>query len=194
MDDQELIKLVRNGDQAAFETLMSRYKDKIVNYLYQVCGDYQKAMELGQETFIRVYFKADKYQPIAPLSSWIYAIATNLARSEARRNMRKSAVSLDDIPNEYLAGTYSEDRADSGLVRNLRQALDELSPRYRVPVVLKDLEGFSQEEIAAMLKKPVGTIKARISRGRMQLRKKLEKALGDGDKYSASEVIENGRA
>ncbi len=108
--------------------------------------------------------------------------------------MRKSAVSLDDIPNEYLAGTYSEDRADSGLVRNLRQALDELSPRYRVPVVLKDLEGFSQEEIAAMLKKPVGTIKARISRGRMQLRKKLEKALGDGDKYSASEVIENGRA
>jgi RNA polymerase sigma-70 factor (ECF subfamily) len=194
MDDQELIKLVRNGDQAAFETLMSRYKDKIVNYLYQVCGDYQKAMELGQETFIRVYFKADKYQPIAPLSSWIYAIATNLARSEARRNMRKSAVSLDDIPNEYLAGTYSEDRADSGLVRNLRQALDELSPRYRVPVVLKDLEGFSQEEIAAMLKKPVGTIKARISRGRMQLRKKLEKALGEGDKYSASEVIENGRA
>lgn len=194
MDDQELIKLIRNGDQEAFETLMSRYKDKIVNYLYQVCGDYQKAMELGQETFIRVYFKADKYQPIAPLSSWIYAIATNLARSEARRNMRKSAVSLDDIPNEYLAGTYSEDRADSGLVRNLRQALDELSPRYRVPIILKDLEGFSQEEIAAMLKKPVGTIKARISRGRMQLRKKLEKALGEGNKYSASEVIENGRA
>ncbi len=194
MDDQELIKLVQNGDQEAFEQLMSRYKDKIVNYLYQVCGDYQKAQELGQETFIRVYFKADKYRPIAPLSSWIYAIATNLARSAARRDIRKAAVSLDDIPNEYLAGTYCEDRADSGLVRNLRQALDELSPRYRVPVVLKDLEGFSQEEIAVMLKKPVGTIKARISRGRMQLRKKLEGAIGEGGEYPSSEVIENGRA
>jgi len=194
MDEQALMKLVQNGDQAAFETLMTLYKDRIVNYLYQVSRDYQTAVELAQETFVRVYFKSNKYRPIAPLSSWIFAIATNLARSEARRGSRKSAVSLDDIANDYLAGTYSEDPVDSGLVSNLRQALEELPPRYKVPVVLKDLEGFSQEEIAFMLKKPVGTVKARISRGRAQLRKKLEKALGGPEAYSVSEVNQNGKA
>jgi RNA polymerase sigma-70 factor (ECF subfamily) len=105
-----------------------------------------------------------------------------------------STVSLEDIPNNFSSGTYYEDPADPGLVRNLREALDELHPRYRVPVVLKDMEGFSQEEIAKIIKRPVGTVKARISRGREQLRRKLEKAR-DGDAFRADkEVSENGRA
>jgi RNA polymerase sigma-70 factor (ECF subfamily) len=173
---------------------MGLYKDKIVNYLYKFSGDYQKAVELAQETFIRVYFKADKYRPIAPLSSWIYTIASNLAKTECRRTRKMATVSLEDIPNNFSSGTYYEDPADPGLVRNLRQALDELHPRYRVPVVLKDMEGFSQEEIARIIKRPVGTVKARISRGREQLRKKLEKAM-DSEPYSAEkEVSEHGRA
>jgi RNA polymerase sigma-70 factor (ECF subfamily) len=105
-----------------------------------------------------------------------------------------STVSLEDIPNSYSSGTYYEDPADPGLVRNLREALDALHPRYRVPVVLKDMEGFSQEEIAKIIKRPVGTVKARISRGREQLRRKLEKAR-DGESFSADkEVREHGRA
>ncbi|MCK7476605.1 MAG: RNA polymerase sigma factor [Candidatus Moduliflexus flocculans] len=173
---------------------MGLYKDKIVNYLYQFSGDYQKAVELAQETFIRVYFKADRYRPIAPLSAWIYTIASNLAKTECRRSRKMSTVSLEDIPNNFSSGTYYEDPADPGLVRNLREALDELHPRYRVPVVLKDMEGFSQEEIARIIKRPVGTVKARISRGREQLRRKLEKAR-DGESLAAEkEVSEHGRA
>src|SRR5512136_1644576 len=176
MDEQELIRRVQQGDEWAFGQIMAHYKDRIVNYLYQFTGDYQKAVELAQETFIRVFFKAKKYKPIAPLSSWIYTIASNLAKTECRRSRRMATVSLDDLPNSYSSGTYYEDPADPGLVRNLRQALEELHPRYRVPVVLKDVEGFSQEEIAKIIKRPVGTVKARISRGREQLRRKLEKA------------------
>ncbi|MBE3130469.1 MAG: RNA polymerase subunit sigma-24, partial [Acidobacteria bacterium] len=87
-----------------------------------------------------------------------------------------------------------EDPADSGLVRNLREALDGLHPRYRIPVVLKDMEGFSQEEIARIIKRPVGTVKARISRGREQLRKKLEKAMTAEPYPAEKEVSEHGRA
>jgi RNA polymerase sigma-70 factor (ECF subfamily) len=194
MDEQELIRRVQNGDEWAFGQIMALYKDKIVNYLYQFTGDYQKAVELGQETFIRVYFKANKYRPIAPLSSWIYAIASNLARTEHRRSRRMATVSLEDIPNSYSSGTYYEDPADPGLVRNLREALDALHPRYRVPVVLKDMEGFSQEEIAKIIDRPVGTVKARISRGREQLRRKLEKARQGGTFPADEEVSEHGRA
>jgi RNA polymerase sigma-70 factor (ECF subfamily) len=178
MDEQELIRHVQEGDEVAFGELVSAYKDRIVNYLYQFTGDYQKAVELAQETFVRVYFKANQYKPVAPLSSWIYAIATNLAKTEVKKAHRMPTVSLDDISGHRdREKVFSEDPADTGLVKNLREALDSLNPRYRIPVILKDIEGFSQEEIAQILKKPVGTIKARISRGRSLLKKKLEKAL-----------------
>jgi RNA polymerase sigma-70 factor (ECF subfamily) len=194
MDEQDLIRRVQDGDEEAFGQIMGLYKDKIVNYLYQFSGDYQKAVELAQETFVRVYFKAGKYRPIAPLSSWIYTIASNLAKTDCRRSKKMATVSLEDIPNNYSSGTYYEDPADPGLVRNLREALDELHPRYRVPVVLKDMEGFSQEEIARIIKRPVGTVKARISRGREQLRRKLEKARDGGSFAGEKEVSEHGRA
>jgi RNA polymerase sigma-70 factor (ECF subfamily) len=195
MDEQELIRRVQNGDEHAFAQIMALYKDKIVNYLYQFTGDYQKAVELAQETFIRVFFKAKKYKPIAPLSSWIYAIASNLAKTECRRSRKMATVSLEDLPNSYSSGTYYEDPADPGLVRNLREALEALHPRYRVPVVLKDMEGFSQEEIAKIIHRPVGTVKARISRGREQLRRTLEKARRDEDPAERkNEVHEHGRA
>jgi len=181
MDEQELMRQVQRGDEMAFGQIVNAYKDRIVNYLYQFLGDYQKAVELSQETFLRVYFKANQYRPIAPVSSWIYAIATNLARTEMKRARRASLVSLEEIAaHEVEERAYSEDPPDPGLLKNLRQALHSLHPRYRVPVILKDMEGFSQEEIAEILKKPVGTIKARISRGRQFLKKKLAEARDGG--------------
>lgn len=181
MDEQELMRQVQEGDELAFGQIVTAYKDRIVNYLYQFTGDYQKAVELSQETFLRVYFKASQYRPIAPLSSWIYAIATNLARTEMKKARRAPLISLEEIAtHEVEERVYSEDPPDPGLLKNLREALNSLHPRYRIPVILKDIEGFSQEEIAEILKKPVGTIKARISRGRHFLKKKLEEAKNGG--------------
>ena len=175
MEEQELMRQVQGGDEMAFSEIVKRYKDKIVNFLWQLTGNYQVAVELSQETFMRVYFKANKYKPVAPLSSWIYTIASNLAKTELKRSHRVTMVSLDDENYRYSERTAAkENPEDSALSKRLRQALDSLHPRYRVPVVLKDIEGFSQEEIAEILKKPLGTIKARISRGRSQLKKELE--------------------
>jgi RNA polymerase sigma-70 factor (ECF subfamily) len=181
MDEQELMRLVQAGDEMAFAQIVAAYKDRIVNYLYQFTGDYQKAVELSQETFVRVYFKANRYKPLAPLSSWIYAIASNLAKTEMKKTRRFPTVSLDDLtPHDVRTSAYSEDPADPGLIKNLREALNSLPARYRIPVILKDMEGFSQEEIAQILRKPIGTIKARISRGRSFLKKRLAKAV-DGE-------------
>jgi len=190
MDEQQLIGLVREGDEAAFAQIVRIYKDKIVNYLCQLTGDYQRAVELSQETFLRVYFKAGKYRPIAPLSSWIYAIASNLAKTDLKRRRRASVVSLEDLPPAMEASTPSDEASDSGLVGNLRRALEALSPRYRIPIVLKDMEGYSQEEIAAIIKRPVGTVKARISRGRNLLKKQLESATGEGFVLSKREIYD----
>jgi len=182
MDEQELVRQIQEGDEMAFAEIMRIYKDKIVNYLYQFTGDYQKAVDLSQETFMRVYFKANKYKPIASFSSWIYAIASNLAKTEIKRTEKVSTVSLDDLHNSYSRGAFSENPTESGLTRNIRQCLNALHPRYKIPVILKDMEGFSLEEIAQIQKRPLGTIKARISRGRNYLRRELEKAIKEEDK------------
>jgi len=190
MDEQALVLQIQAGDQSAFAQLVHIYKDRIVNYLYQVTGDYQKAVDLSQETFLRVYFKANKYRPIAPFSSWIYTIASNLAKTELKKKWRESLVSLEDVRPGVEFSTPSEEASDSGLAKNLRQALDGLSPRYRLPVVLKDVEGYSQEEIAQIIKRPVGTVKARISRGRSMLKKQLEKAKTGNVSFHEKEILD----
>jgi len=176
MDEQELVRQIQEGDEMAFAEIVRIYKNKIVNFLWKITGDYQKAVELSQETFLRVYFKANKYRPLAPFSSWIYTIASNLAKTEMKRTRKYRIVSLDDVQNNLPIETYPRNPSDSGLVKNLRKALNSLHPRYKIPVILKDIEGFSQEEIAQIMKRPIGTVKARISRGRDYLKKELEKA------------------
>ncbi len=193
MDEQELILRMQKGDEMAFSEIVRAYKDKITNFLWQLTGDYQKAAELAQETFLRVYFKANKYKPIAPLSSWIYTIASNLAKTEMKKERRMPTVSFDDVQNSLAEkNDLSNNPRNSELKKNLKKALNNLHPRYRVPVILKDIEGFSQDEIAEILNRPVGTIKARISRGRNHLKKELEKDSFTMSFFAKNEECKNG--
>jgi RNA polymerase sigma-70 factor (ECF subfamily) len=194
MDEQELVRQIQDGDEMAFAEIVKIYKDKIVNFLCKLTGDYQKAVDLSQETFMRVYFKADKYRPVAPFSSWIYAIASNLAKTEMKKMRKYAVISLDEVQNHLPPEVYRKNPPDSGLVQNLRKALDALHPRYRIPVILKDIEGFSQEEIAQILKRPLGTIKARINRGRNHLKKELEKASYAENSFAKKEEYQDGCA
>lgn len=189
MDEQELIAQVKRGDESAYTVIVRLYKDRIVNFLFQMTNDYQRAVDLSQETFMRVYFKADRYRPIAPLSSWIFAIAANLAKTDIKRRKRMALVSIEDLPPTVLLSTPG-DSVNSGLSGNLRRALDDLNPRYRIPILLKDVEGYSQEEIAQIIKRPVGTVKARISRGRAILKKSLENARRDLNAVPKTEMLD----
>ncbi len=194
MDEQELVRQIQEGDEMAFAEVVKIYKDKIVNFLCKLTGDYQKAVDLSQETFMRVYFKAHKYRPVAPFSSWVYAIASNLAKTEMKKIRKYAVISLDEVQNSLPIEAFRKNPHDSGLTRNLRKALDSLHPRYRIPVILKDIEGFSQEEIAQILKSPLGTIKARINRGRNYLKIELEKATCIENSFVKKGEYQDGRA
>lgn len=193
MEEQDLMHLVQKGDEVAFEKIVAIYKHRIVNFLTQLTGDYQKAVDLAQETFMRVYFKANKYRPVAPLSSWIYTIASNLAKTELKKERKMATVSIDDTESrlgEQIAA--KDENKETYLTENLKKALYSLHPRYRLPIILKDIEGFSQEEIAQIMKRPVGTIKARISRGREHLKNILEKDEHNLDFLATPKEYEHG--
>ena len=134
--------------------------------------DSQTAEELTQDTFVNVYFKAHTLKT-SNLKSWIYTIATNLARNEFRKKKIKYFFSLSDI-NE-LNFSYNPSFENEYLIEQLMATLSE---KYRIPLVLKEIKSFSFEEIAEILKKPVGTVKTLVFRGKGQLRENLIKLTG----------------
>jgi len=186
--DHLLLEAVRDGSEAAFAELVSRYRNQLTNYLYRLLGDYEMAVDLSQESFIRVYRARDRYQSSHAFSTYIYRIATNLAISEMRRRKRRRLISLSTFfsngknQNETSTAFDVPDERplpDANLISRERQAavqaaINTLPDKYRVPLVLRDIEGRTYEDIATLLDMNVGTIKSRISRARNFLREKLE--------------------
>ena len=186
LSDHALIDNIRGGDEDAFGELMSRYRGPITNYLYRFLNDYEEAVDLAQETFVRVYFALDRYHTGFAFSTYIYRIATNLAISEIRRRKRRRLLSLtglfsgDEESDVEFQPPDKGKLADETLMDDERsevigRAIAALPEKYRVPVVLRDVEGRSYDEIAEILELGLGTTKSRISRGRGLLKEKLER-------------------
>jgi RNA polymerase sigma-70 factor (ECF subfamily) len=185
LSDHALIEATKSGDEAAFAEIISRYRNPITNYLYRFLNDYEEAVDLAQETFVRVYFAIDRYHTQFAFSTYIYRIATNLAISEIRRRKRRRLLSLTGLfQNEDESAVEfqpPDTRAlpDAELVddersRVIAKAIATLPEKYRVPVILRDIEGRSYDEIAEIMELGLGTTKSRISRGRGLLKEKLQ--------------------
>ncbi len=183
--DHALIEATKNGDEAAFASIVARYKSPITNYLYRFLNDYEEAVDLTQETFVRVYFAIDRYHTENAFSTYIYRIATNLAISELRKRKRRTILSLtglfqsDDEEQTEYQPPDNRSRPDEDLVQEERsrviaKAIVALPPKYRVPIILRDIEGKSYDEIAEILDLGLGTTKSRISRARGLLKEKLK--------------------
>ena len=185
LSDHELVAATRSGNEDAFAEIMSRYKNPITNFLYRFLNDYEEAVDLAQETFVRLYFALDRYHTEYAFSTYIYRIATNLAISEIRKRKRRNLLSLTGL---FQAGE-SEDvefqpadtrrLQDAGLEEDelsqiITNAIETLPPKYRLPIVLRDVEGRSYEDVAAIMELGLGTTKSRISRGRGLLKEKLK--------------------
>jgi len=183
--DHALIEATRCGDQDAFGELVSRYRNQITSYIYRMTNDYDGAVDLAQETFVRVYRAADRYQRTYAFSTYIYRIATNLAISELRKRKRRKLVSLTGFfqsndGGEPLEFNPPDERPlqDSELVDTERRtavqrAIGTLPEKYRAPLILRDVDGRSYDEIAKILETSEGTVKSRISRARGFLREKM---------------------
>jgi RNA polymerase sigma-70 factor (ECF subfamily) len=185
LSDHALIEATKGGDEAAFGEIMSRYRNPITNYLYRFLNDYEEAVDLAQETFVRVYFALDRYHTNFAFSTYIYRIATNLAISEIRRRKRRRLLSLtglfqgDDNQDTEFQPPDKRTLQDVELVEDERskvigRAIAALPEKYRVPVILRDVEGKSYDEVAEIMGLGLGTTKSRISRGRGLLKEKLE--------------------
>ena len=187
LSDHSLLLAARDGDEAAFSELVRRYRGQITNYVYRVVGDYDTAVDLAQETFMRVFRAADRYQSSYAFSTYIYRIATNLAISELRKRKRHRLVSLTGFFQSREAGEEDGELdpadltplADATMVADERRAavaraISTLPEKYRAPLVLRDVEGRSYEDIAAILEMSEGTVKSRINRARTFLREKLQ--------------------
>lgn len=183
--DHALIEATKNGDEAAFALIVGRYRNPITNYLYRFLNDYEEAVDLAQETFVRVYFAIDRYHTEYAFSTYIYRIATNLAISELRKRKRRTILSLtglfqseDDEQVEFQPpdnrSRPDEDLAEDERSRVIAKAIVALPEKYRIPIILRDIEGKSYDEVAEILDLGLGTTKSRISRARGLLKEKLK--------------------
>ncbi|HLP46222.1 MAG TPA: RNA polymerase sigma factor [Candidatus Deferrimicrobium sp.] len=161
---KELIERLKKKDEAALKEVMSMFKHQVFNYLHLMLGNRELAEELTQDTFVKVYFKAGSLET-EYLKAWIFKIATNLARSEFRKRKIKKLLSLSDVNDIHYS--YKSNLENE---ITLEQMLSTLPEKYRIPVIMKDIDEFSFEEMAAILKKPVGTVKSLVFRGHQQMK------------------------
>ncbi len=179
--DSELLSRVIDGDLAAFDVVVDRYKGRLLNFVFRFIGDKEVAEDIVQETFLRAYRKRTHYEAIANFSTWLFTIAGNLAKTELRQRKRWRLLSLDwndetqtgfDIADE----SYRPDRVtESELIqRSIQRAIDSLPLNYKQVVILRDIDGMSYQDIAKIVGCPVGTVKSRVNRGRLRLQKKLK--------------------
>ncbi|MEZ5428126.1 MAG: sigma-70 family RNA polymerase sigma factor [Pyrinomonadaceae bacterium] len=185
LSDHELIESTKNGDEDAFAEIVNRYRNPLTNYLYRFLYDYEEAVDLAQETFVRVYFALDRYHTDYAFSTYIYRIASNLAISEIRKRKRRKTLSLTGLfqydetetkefqpPDERTLP--EDDLMEDERRRVIERAIATLPDKYRGPIILRDVEGKTYEEVAEILELGLGTTKSRISRARRLLRDKLE--------------------
>ena len=192
MPDHELMSRLKNASReeraAGFEVLVRRYKNGVVTFLYRFVGDYRAAEDLAQEAFLRVFRKLDEYNHSAKFSTWLYTIASNLAKDEFKRRVRHPAKSLDwssgkgadttkNIPSAMESEAPApEDRLEQDETRlQVNEALKQLKEDDREILVLKDVQGMAYEDIAEILGLPMGTVKSRISRARLAFKEVWKK-------------------
>jgi len=189
--EDQFLERLRRGEAAAYERLVAEQSGDVYALLFRLTNDPEEARDLTQETFLRAFQSINRFRGDSTLKTWIYRIAINQARNRWRwwrRRRRDATVSLDatddqretplaaTLPNAHSLNPEQETLARERELQ-LRDALLGLRQSYREAVILRDVEGFSYEEIAAALQISIGTVKSRISRGRLELRKKLEGSL-----------------
>jgi len=182
LSDEQLILDFQNGKIEAYNEIVSRYKDRLTNFVFRYAGNYDDCDDIVQETFVKVYVSKHLYREIAKFSTWIYTIAINIAKTRAIKKSRYKTMSLSeiyddeekdfDIPDEARS---PEKDADSVIQdKFIQKALNSIKEEYRKLVVLRDIEDFSYEEICDMTGLPMGTVKSRINRGREKLQELLK--------------------
>lgn len=185
LTDEELISRFQNEDNKAFDEIVKRYKDKIVNFIFRFCGNRELAEDVSQETFIKLFKNKHSYKPIAKFTTWLHTIAINEAKTMRRSDRKHDTFSISNLFEEGTMDmelTSPDNKPDSLVntkieVNIIQKAIDGLDEKYREAVILRDIQDLEYEEIAEVLGIPLGTVRSRINRGRESLKITLGKLI-----------------
>ena len=180
--DQDLIELTRSGESSAFDLLVRRYQDRLVHSLEHVLSSREDALDIAQQAFLLAWKKLATYRGESSFYSWLYRIAVNAAASHFRRPV-VSAGSLDqlhdvrgiELPDRRVATGPGQSLEQEEEIQRVRQALQQVSEEFRQPLILREIEGFSYEQISEILGIPSGTVRSRIFRARQELMERLDR-------------------
>jgi len=185
--DCELIQKSKNNDKAAFTAIIDRYSDRIFSYLWRYVGDYQIAEDLTIETFLNAYNRLKTYEEMGVFSSWLYKIATNCAKKELIRRAKRKETSLDkdvisdaeeDISLKEMIADNTQRPDFSARSAELKEyvytIISKMKPKYKDVLMLCDVEGLSNEEVAKMLRLNRVTLATRLRRARIMLYEELK--------------------
>ena len=187
--ESEWVRRAIGGDTEAFGRLVEHYQDRVYHFAFRLTGNRDRAWDLSQEAFMRAFAAMSRFKGESGFFTWMYRITLNLHINQVstlKGRMEKRAYSLDlprgdddgsPMKND-LSGPKALDPTREASVREravlVQQAIDELPPDYKQAILLRDMEGFSYEEMADLLSIPIGTVRSRIHRGRDELKKRLK--------------------
>lgn len=181
--DAALVEAARGGDRDAFGDLVGRYQDRLFNTMLRIAGNRDDAADAVQDAFVQAYVKLESFRGESQFFTWLYRIAMNVALTRRRR--RRPAMSLDaakeaagDEPMDHAPSPDDRLQADER-AEQVHAALAELGDQHRKILVLREMEGCSYEAIAEILELPVGTVRSRLFRARLQLRDRLRTLWGE---------------
>ena len=187
LSDEDLMGRVAEDDERAFPELVRRYQGRVTNLVSRVLNDRECADDLAQEVFVRVFVHRRNYRRGSKFSTWLFTIAANLAKNEIRRRVRRrnwfsldalQEVLKDSAPQLADPTEGRESRLEREQLRDaVGRAIAAVPEKYRLSLVLRDIEGLSYEEIALALGIPGGTVRSRINRARSMLKRKLQPLL-----------------
>ena len=179
--DEQLMSLFQGGDENAYIELVNRYKDKLINFIFNYLGDLESSEDVVQETMIKLYQKKHYYKEIAKFSTWLYTIAKNLANTELRKRKQRKTTLLSQFSKDDKTYELPSNDPEPGqeiqtniVNKIIRNAVDQLSEKFKIVIVLRDIQGLSYEDISEVINVPIGTVKSRINRARLQLQVELK--------------------
>jgi RNA polymerase sigma-70 factor (ECF subfamily) len=169
VSDETLIARFQQGDVQAFDVLVRRYKDQLLNYVFRFVGNRNDAEDIVQE------------KEIAKFSTWVYTIAGNLAKTELRRRKRRKVFSVSNFVNDERDFDIPDldrnpEKEVDGSIKDdiIQRTIEKLPPKFKEVILLRDVQGFAYEEISQILNIPLGTVKSRVNRGRLKLQADLK--------------------
>ncbi len=176
--DQELFRLIgkaKSGDTDAFALLVKQYKDQVFRFAFGMLSDRMEAEDVSQEAFIKAYYSLSRLENSYAFSSWLTRIVSNLCYDRIQKRKKENTLSSERI--EASMSEQGMERSDLHLT--IEEAMKTLSPEQREAILLRDVEGYTYDEIAGMLNIPLGTVKSRIHAARLMLRKEMKKEVDE---------------